>query len=299
MKKTLPRVLVKELIQPFLASVGLLVGVVLLLPSRGSGARVHGSFDAWFSWYSLVGVTILCGLIVLWWLAGFVFLGGSYIFARLRPSSYSPVVPSWAPKAMKTLAASTLGVSALMGSGFAHASAMPEATLVAGVENQLSVSQLLPRAPAAGQISQLLPEGGGVDPEPRQQVTVTSLRTVGEQSLPSPLFPGFYVQGPQALIVEAAANSYSGISPFFGAGQRISGGSDGGGAGPAASAGQRITYTVVSGDTLWSIAEKHLPATASGAEIFDVVRSIQLSNQDSIPTLDALIFPGQTIHFSL
>ncbi|WP_237208364.1 LysM peptidoglycan-binding domain-containing protein [Rothia nasimurium] len=197
---------------------------------------------------------------------------------------------------MKTLAASTLGVSALMGSGFAHASAMPEATLVAGVENQLSVSQLLPRAPAAGQISQLLPEGGGVDSEPRQQVTVTSFRTVGEQSLPSPLFPGSYVQGPQALIVEAAANSYSGISPFFGAGQRIAGGSGGGEAGPA---GQRITYTVVSGDTLWSIAEKHLPATASGAEIFDAVRSIQLSNQDSIPTLDALIFPGQTIHFSL
>ncbi|WP_326502502.1 LysM peptidoglycan-binding domain-containing protein [Rothia nasimurium] len=55
------------------------------------------------------------------------------------------------------------------------------------------------------------------------------------------------------------------------------------------------TYTVAPGDSLWSIAEDQLTPDASGAEVLALVHTIWQLNQKTIPTLDTLIFPGQTI----
>ncbi|WP_421084604.1 LysM peptidoglycan-binding domain-containing protein [Rothia nasimurium] len=88
------------------------------------------------------------------------------------------------------------------------------------------------------------------------------------------------------------------ISPFFGASQRSAVGEDVKGTG-ADTGNAPLFYTVVAGDTLWSIAEKHLPASATGAEVLAAVYAIQESNQDLIPTLDSLIFSGQTLKISL
>jgi nucleoid-associated protein YgaU len=64
-------------------------------------------------------------------------------------------------------------------------------------------------------------------------------------------------------------------------------------------------YTVVSGDTLWAIAKRRLPAGSSNSAILTYVRAIAVANGMNLTLLDGVftrttgdpdaIFPGQVL----
>lgn len=119
---------------------------------------------------------------------------------------------------------------------------------------------------------------------------------------PSPLFSASQSsvslegKGTQTEVIIAKASQHTHLSPLFG-GLRKSVDTP---AAPPKDTETRATestkkYIVQPGDTLWSIAEQQLPATASGAEVLSLVHSIQSTNTKDIPTLDSFIYPGQSI----
>lgn len=61
------------------------------------------------------------------------------------------------------------------------------------------------------------------------------------------------------------------------------------------SEGSSTTYAVAAGDSLWSIAQAHLPESATPSEVLDFTHQIYDLNQVSIGEMDDPIFAGQIL----
>lgn len=243
---------------------GVLLHLLLVEDHQNLGIISHAP-ETWVSLLACAIAGLLCLCIALWWIAGLVYYYGA--LAHARRSTVNLQLPAWAPGLLKTLAGASLGLGALAPT---QAYALPlEQSISATVRSGETSSPLFTRASQAAH---------NVDALSASSPLVSTA---------SPLFSQSQTQEQATLtVLPASTTSYQPISPLFSGSTRTL---------LDFSERTAVTYTVAPGDSLWSIAENQLAPDASGAEVLALVRAIWQLNQDSIPTLDTLIFPGQTI----
>lgn len=241
--------------------------------------------ETWSQIFITLISTFACSLIALWWSSSYFLYIYRFMLFKLRISTRAPAFPQWAPSALKVLISGSLSVGLIAGPQQAHALSADNSTT--------SISQTAETTPAA--IS-----AGGQDKTPSmaEDYEVGTYST-SQYGAPSSSITPLFSSSPSAKPVPVtliSSHSTQTISPLFGG---------------FASASQQTEnseleqtgngntgsshYTVKLGDSLWSIAENHMPKTASGAEILHCVHELQRLNSNLIPTLDSYIFPGQEI----
>lgn len=243
---------------------GVLLHLLLVEDHQSLGIISHDP-GTWVSLLACAIAGLLCLGIALWWIAGLVYYYGALVHARR--STVHLRLPAWAPGLLKTLAGASLGLGALAPT---QAYALPlEQSISATVRSGEASSPLFARTSQAA-----------------HNVDALSARSP-LVSTASPFFSQSQAQEQTTLtVLPISTTSYQPISPLFSGSTRTL---------PDFSERTAVTYTVTPGDSLWSIAENQLAPDASGAEVLALVHAIWQLNQDSIPTLDTLIFPGQTI----
>lgn len=253
--------------------------------------------STWMSILACAITGIFCLCIALWWLASLAIYYGA--LARSRQAETHMQLPTWAPSLLKTLAGASLGLGALAP---AQAYALP-------AEGAISVSATIHTGETG---SPLFPQTSHASEK---------LKTPPDTPPLASAVSPFFTQAKEqtgVTVLSVSSTSYHPISPLFGGGSRVQ-------QEPLDSNQQKATapqnnptveqnhaeiaapsrampdrssanaYTVAPGDSLWSIAEDRLPAEASGTDVLELVHTIWQLNQDTIPTLDTLIFPGQII----
>lgn len=252
--------------------------------------------STWMSILACAITGIFCLCIALWWLPSLAIYYGA--LARSRQAETHMQLPTWVPSLLKTLAGASLGLGALA----------PAQAYVPPAEGAISVSTTIhtgetdsPLFPQTSQAGEKLKTPPDTPP------------------LASAVSPFFTQAKGQAgvTVLSVSSTSYHPISPLFGGGSRVQqeplGSNQQKATAPQSPAteqdhsevaaprrampdgGSANAYMVAPGDSLWSIAEDRLPAEASGADVLELVHTIWQLNQDTIPTLDTLIFPGQII----
>lgn len=289
---------------PLLALAGAGVASMMvhsLLTDKEHGLDIApGTPGLWVSLLVCALIGLFCFCIALWWLMSL----GFYYSALLRSQRtfHQIQLPAWAPGLLKTLAGASIGIGAL--NPAAQAYALPSeqaAVLTAPMYGDEISSPLFPHesnvaSPIDGPLIDLRSPATPLSPlfeSPQTQTAVTILPVKGTSYRPiSPLFGG---STPLSQISGEGGSNQEELSLLATPESvQFSGASEGKDAHPTENLTD--TYTVASGDSLWSIAESRLAPDASGAEVLALVQSIYHLNQDTIPTLDTLIFPGQTIH---
>lgn len=231
----------------------------------GLASRTPGT---WISVLACAIAGLLCLCIALWWIAGLAYYYSA--LARAHRSTVHIRLPAWAPGLLKTLAGASLGLGALAPT---QAYALPSELAVSVTAEPLHSNET--SSPLFAQASQ-----AAHDVEPLSASSPLA-------STASPFFSQGQTQEQSTItVLPVSTTSYQPISPLFSGSAHTL---------PDTSEHTEATYTVTPGDSLWSIAENQLAPDASGAEVLALVHAIWQLNQDSIPTLDTLIFPGQTI----
>lgn len=231
----------------------------------------------WWEALSCAVAFTLCSIVFLWWFLSMAVSSVLAIKAKLQGRERVSL-PSWAPMAVKAT------VTGLFGLGLLSNPAL--AATIPAVQPLSSVTQVQ-------QHKQQLPLGLFLRP---------SDDTFGISPAASPLFSYsrsttlIGEEGGQVEVTVTKASQRTQLSPLFGglrksveAPRASSQDTD-----PGAPVSSRV-YIIQPGDTLWSIAEQHLPATASGSEVLNLVHTIQSANVRDIPTLESFIYPGQSI----
>lgn len=231
----------------------------------------------WWEALSCAVAFTICSIVFLWWFLSMAVSSMLVIKARLKGREQVSL-PSWAPTAVKAT------VTGLFGLGLLNNPALASTTPT--VQPLSSVTQVQ-------QHEEPLPIGLFLPPSNDSFGTSPGTSPLFSDS-PSPTLIGN--EGGQVEVTVTKTSQHTQLSPLFGGLRKpveppraSSQDSD-----PVAHVSPRV-YIIQQGDTLWSIAEQQLPATASGAEVLSLVRNIQSANAKDIPTLESLIYPGQSI----
>lgn len=239
---------------------------------RVSGGQ-PGSATVWGETLTSGTVFLLCCALLLWWLASFA-LAFTLSFRARRQGRTRVELPRWVPTAVKGLVTGLFSLGLLSSPAFAlNPTTVQPLSSVSAVE--------LENAPVS---------------EGKRPGQVTSAEIVQPSpflpSVASPSLPG--QDSSSTEIVTVQLNRHLPLSPLFGRTEQQ----------PAANNSQQTEpkgrfapeeYRVRPGDTLWSIAESRLPATASGADVLRLVYKLQETNSRAVPTLDTLIYPEQVL----
>lgn len=266
---------------PILSAAGWGFATALALPLLNAVTQTSTPIaaSAWADLFMCLCAALICAVITLWWGLALMWYHLAVRKAIHQGGAAHLAIPSWAPRAVKVLATATLGFGALT----------PTAAGAGEVPIQLTVTEVQEELPVSGFFSKTPADSTDASPDERTREPSHFF------SQPTPV--------DQRLFVPVSQVSHQPLSPLFGAlssAGQIATPSQGpqeehSPTAPSQSSESLTTYTVSSGDTLWSIAENLLPPEASGAEILTLVMTIQGLNSADIPTLDSLIFPGQII----
>lgn len=285
---------------PLLALGGAGISALLIRSLREESRQSLGlatyTPSTWMSILACAITGIFCLCIALWWLASLVIYYGA--LARSHQTETHMQLPAWVPSLLKTLAGASLGLGALA----------PAQAYTPPAEGAISVSATI----HTGETGSLL--------FPQTSHASEKLKTPPDSSPLASAVSPFFTQAKEqtgVTVLSVSSASYHPISPLFGGGSRVQpeplGSNQQKATAPQSPAaehnhsevaipsraipdgGSANAYTVAPGDSLWSIAEDRLPAEASGADVLELVHTIWQLNQDTIPTLDTLIFPGQII----
>lgn len=247
---------------PLLAATSTYLSLRLFLAQLKNSQHTIGG---WIELLATASITLLASTFCLWWTFSLAYSLALAITAKLR-GQHQLALPSWVPTLIKGAATGALGISLLASPSYASPASLP-----AGA----SISQLAP-SPFFQQT-----------PAPTSSPLFASQEThqqAGQDLATLALPPAQGMQSTTISIQEPTA-----LSPLFGSFSRQQLQQT-----PTSIASPK-TYTVAPGDTLWHIAETLLPPEASGQEVLTLVHTLQDLNRDSIPHLNALIYPGQTL----
>lgn len=185
--------------------------------------------------------------------------GYMYVLALIKKKVTH--LPRWVPLALRNMAIGTLGLAVIYSP--AQAAPVPAESSVTAVEANL------PQPSADFLVSPFFYESA-------EQAPILAPSVGGENS------------------IEAASHQREdmaeNITPFFMDTERLRNE-------PSAeiTPGSHI-HTVVTGETIWSIASQNLPASSDVDTIWAYCQDIQRFNQNTLTSLDEPIFPGQTIN---
>lgn len=269
---------------PALSLTGALAGYRLFMSLAGSmnATANSGTAAEWAQAFAVLLVIVLCSFITLWWTSGYLCFLYRLILFVFKRTSRTPSVPAWAPSILKMLIGSSLSISLITGMQQAHALTDPGSAP--------HTSQTV-EAPSPLFTAPELSQDNEQSASSESATQVPPLKATDPASF-NPLFKA-PPPDPSQAIITVSSSKHQAISPLFGglpSPNETLPDED-----PPTKSSTDHLYTVVPGDSLWSIAEKHLPEHASGAEVLSLVNEIQRANPTTIPTLETLIFPGQQI----
>lgn len=269
---------------PALSLAGALAGLHLFMSlTESMKSTVGGTTVAeWAQVFTALLVVSLCCFITLWWTSSYLYFVYRLILFELKMTTYTPSVPTWAPSVLKMLIGGSLSISLIGGPQQAYAftdvSNTPSITRISQTESPLFTAPL-PRKDQQPSIKY------------PSDIQATKPGTDSPTSF-SPLFNNYSPASYQSTTALNVSRHHM-ISPLFGGVPSLTNSSPP--EGSFATTPKDNRYTVTHGDSLWSIAEKHLPEHASGTEVLNMVHQIQHLNSAAIPTLETVIFPGQQI----
>lgn len=316
---------------PILAAVCTSLSLGLLLQELSADATAR-NLTHWLEILTLAIAATVSGAFCLWWLAGLVY--STVTLTRARAQGLHQVeLPAWVPTLIKGATAGMLGISILASPSFAT-SPTPTPP-VTGISQHTELSPLFAQpaesTPSTGETATLsAPDSTHYEAQPQpsfslapvtltlvsgqQETSTTTAEDTpeGTYTALSPLF-GTYRDAPSHdsnAVSSGTASSGAASSGAVGSGA-VGFGAAGSGANNAAPLEEKARetaspekqprgkspriYTIASGDTLWGIAESLLPPEASGQQVLALVKDIHASNRAILPTLDTIIYPGQTL----
>ncbi|MDO4917196.1 MAG: LysM peptidoglycan-binding domain-containing protein [Rothia sp. (in: high G+C Gram-positive bacteria)] len=210
---------------------------------------------------SVVILTALVAFAIgIWWLTGYM-----YVLALVKKRVTH--LPRWIPLALRNMAIGSMGLAVIYSP--AQAAPIPVESSIAAV-SATSFSDSSDFSDSSG--SFVSPFFGESIEDSSMQLT-----SVGAEN--------------SALTAATQQTSPAeNITPFFMANERLR-------SEPSDDPSSASTaHTVLTGETIWSIASQNLPATSDVDIIWAYCQDIQRFNQDTLTSLDEPIFPGQTIN---
>lgn len=291
---------------PALAAVCASLSLGLLLQELNAGTATRNLTD-WLELLALALAATISGAFCLWWLAGLVYSTITLVKARAQ-GLHQIELPAWIPALIKGTATGMLGISVLASPTFATTpTPTPSATSISQ-HTELSPLFAQPTSSTSGTDQTTAPvtppsTSNAAQPQPSFSLAPVALTLVSDQQ-----------QTSATAAEDTSEGSYTSLSPLFGT-YRDAPAQDSGvvdsGTDNADSRDEKTretiaqekqlrensprTYTITSGDTLWGIAESLLPPEASGQQVLALVKDIHASNRATLPTLDTIIYPGQTL----
>lgn len=209
---------------------------------------------------SVVILTALVAFAIgIWWLTGYM-----YVLALVKKRVDH--LPRWIPLALRNMAIGSMGLAMIYTP--AQATPVPVASSIAAVSATSSSDSLDLPDTSESFVSPFF--GDSIENSSMQ------LSSVGAENF---------------AITAAKQQTHPAekITPFFMANKRIR-------SEPSDDHSSASTvHTVLTGETIWSIASQNLPASSDVDTIWTYCQDIQRFNRDTLTSLDEPIFPGQTI----
>ncbi len=215
-------------------------------------------------------VGISSTLILCWWLLALVVILVLAVYQKLSGKAMS--IPRWMPKLLKNLAIGSIGLSIYVTptvSSFAPATAVEQTAtqhLNDFVVNDSSLS-------------------------PAQKESMSSFFTASTHADSEKTFTSFFPEQKTSIqevdLKTYTDRSHASINPFFPTQPRQ----------PIEerSPDSKGLHTVVSGESLWTIAEQYLPPDSADSQIMEFAHEIYQLNAFQLDSIDTLIHPGQQL----